>query len=471
MARKSNIISILQCDNQLISLLRVHPSSKGIEVLSFDTQRGAWSMEDASLEAALIAFAQKHALADDTLCTVLPRYDVTSRILTLPTHGLEEAASMVRLSAEEFVPYAADELVIDQCILQTLPNGESRVLAVLAHRDVVNAHLALLKKAGLEPERILMSSACLASAVAASLDFTDDPVAVVNLASGGLEIVVLGGARLQYGRGIATVQDWAESPDALNELALEVRGSLAAFRRESEDGTPVDRVYLCSEWLAVTSACETLEHETGKECQPAVFAKRLITKGQEHVDTLPLVSLGAALAAQDRAAISINLLPESMTRVRALEGAKSTFLKGFGLVAVILLALSGLYFQAVHQRDAYIRELQKQIKELEPSARGVTAKQEQLSILRQQVQHHGSALEILASAFKAGPAGKLTVIRFLYNRKDGVHINGRASSIDEVQSFAQTLRDMAQNGLEQLAQAKVVYTGATEERGSPVVAF
>ncbi|MCX5759550.1 MAG: hypothetical protein NTU83_13810, partial [Candidatus Hydrogenedentes bacterium] len=95
MSRKTNYISILQFDERGISRLRAHRSSKGVEVAAFDQERGEWSSRDGSLEAALQAFAQKYRLADDQLYTVLPRYDMTARILVLPSQDPSEIAGMI----------------------------------------------------------------------------------------------------------------------------------------------------------------------------------------------------------------------------------------------------------------------------------------------------------------------------------------------------------------------------------------
>lgn len=475
MARKSNTISILRIDLQEIARLRVQKSSKGVEVLSYDITRGPWKTEDGSLEKALNDFSARHHLDDDAIFTVISRFDVTVRILTLPTQSPEEAASMVRLSAEEFVPYSADELIIDQCLLQKLPNGESKVLAALAHQDIVNNHLALLRSANLDPERIFLSTACLASAVRASLESTEEPIAVIDLASGGLEVIVLAAGQLQYGRAIATVQDWSKADDsasdALHELSLEARGSLAAYRRESEDAVPVSTVYLCSEFARTQFWSESLEQETGKECRPAGFLTTLMTRGKDQISTLPAVLLGAALAAQDRAAVSINLLPQTLKQVRALEGTKRRFLFAAGLVAIVLLAYGLLYAQAVHQRQSYIHNLSREVAKIEPNARGVAEKQEQLNILRKQIQRKGSAIESMDAAFEAAPMGRMTITRFSYDRSDGINIFGHAMSVDDVHGYAESLRALAKNGFDMLANARSVYWNKAEERQTPIFAY
>ena len=159
---------------------------------------------------------------------------------------------MIRFSAEEYVPYPVDELIIQNAILRREPGGESKVLAVLAHRDVLKNHLAPLRKAGIIPQRVLLSTACLANAVTAARPPAQGAYALANLSSSGLEILVFLGSKLLFGRGVASEQDWskrgADAAGADEELAIEVRGSLSAYRRESEDGEGAENVYLASDY-------------------------------------------------------------------------------------------------------------------------------------------------------------------------------------------------------------------------------
>ncbi len=475
MARKPNNISVLQFDGQLISRLRVQRTAKGLEILAHDCERGPWGDGEEALEETLRTFVEKHALAEDSVCTVLPRHDITTRIVDLPTHSAEEAANMVRLSAEEYVPFSAEELIIDQCLLQKLPNGESRVMAVLAHKDVVQSHIQLLERVGLEPDRVFLSTACLAAAAMAAPSAAGKRFALVNLASGGIEAIVMEEGHLQFSRGVATKQDWAlpveEAGEAYEELAIEVRGSLAVYRRESVDGLGADTVYLSSDWTSVDRATGFLEQETGKDCFDAPFVKELATKGQEHLKGLPLVALGAALAAQDRAPLVTNLLPSSMTKHREIEGVKRTALQTAGIVAAILVALTVLYYQAIWQRESMVRELRRQVEQIGPSARGVASKQEQLHILRRQVERRGNVIELLARIFETAPESRLTVTRFTYERNDGINLYGHAKTVDDVHAFAQGLRGIAKGHLELLAGARSLYEKERGERMMPVIGY
>lgn len=467
--------SILQFDEHVITRLRVHRSAKGVDVVAFDQERGAWSAHDGSLEAALKAFAAKHNLAEDLVYTVLPRHEMTARILELPSDNPQELLAMIRLSAEEYVPFPLDELVIDQCILYKTSEGLSKVLAVFAHRDVVETHLSLLRNAGIEPTQIYLSTACLASAaVAAAPEQDGRRWALVNLASGGLEVVVLNGKRLEYGRAVASSHDWsldAHADEILEELRLEASASLSAYRRESEEGEGVGAIYLCSESQDVTAHCEALAQQLGLDCAPAAFARTLIARGAESVPALPLVSLGAALIAQDHGAVAIRLLPESVIHARARTGLKKKSIQYAVLAAVALLGLLGLYAQAVHKRQAYIVELRGQIAAIEPRAQGIVSKQRQLTILRDQVERSGSVVQLLAALCELFPTSGMNITRLVFGHNEGIQIWGRAKELQQVEKFAEKLSAAGKAALPQFARATRAYEIEDGERGQKVLDY
>jgi hypothetical protein len=465
------LFSILQFDERVISLLRVRPSAKGIAVESYETEHGKWSSEDGSLRAALSAFVKRFEVAADDVYSVLPRHDMTARILTLPSQDEEEIGNMIRLSAEEYVPYPVEELVVDQCILQKLATGGSRVMAVFAHRDLVDTHVAILHAAGIDPERIYVSSACLASAVR-TLEVAPERYAMVNLGSGGLEVLAFHGHRLEYARGIATTQDWSTAheadSEAIHELSMELRASLAAHRRETDDGLGAEHVYVCSEWMDVKPVCDVLTHESERACEPANFVNSLIVDNREKVPHLPLVLMGAALTVQGRAGIAINLVPESLTRVRHAATMKKQAKRTAVLAGALLIVLLGLYGQGVYQRTAYIGELQTQADSIRGAATGVAAKVRELMTIQERVSRQGTILELWANIADIAP-NDLTIESFSYDREENLVIAGRAMDRTLVDRFADNLRGLSVEGFPEFANAKQTRDELTKERGQDVM--
>jgi phosphohistidine phosphatase SixA len=467
LSRKSNNISVLQFGEHLIARLRVGRSSKGLDVLSYDIERGDWPARDGALDEALKGFAVKHNLADDHVFCIVARHEMTARILELPSQDPGEIAGMIRLSAEEYVPFPVDELLIDQCILQKLADGRAKVLAVFAHQDVVNGLVKTLNHAEIEPEQIFLSTACLASAaIAAKQD--GGRFALVNLATEGLEVVAIRDGQLEYGRAVASSQ----TPDEMEEeLRVEIRASLSAYRRESEDGESVDSIYLASDWTDVAPYCQALAPDFEQPCAPAAFVRTLLNEGSVAVPELAAVALGAALLAQDRGAVSIRLLPQSLVAARQRSDVKRRAIQLGAVGLVVLVGLGMLYGQAVRQRRAYLRDLRARISQIEPAAQQIASKQKQLRILQTQVERRGSVVELMAALSDLFPPAGMNISRLVYSRESGLEIYGRAETLTQVERLAQDLIDVGKVSLAQFARAEQAYEHKVQERNVEVVDY
>lgn len=469
--RKSGFISILQYDERTLVRTRVKAGTAALEVVAVDRASGPWP---GGVEQGLAELLGRLDIKGDSVATVLPRHLVTVRILALPTHDAGEAASMIRFSAEEYVPYPQDELVIQDAILRKEPGGESKVLAVLAHRDVLKNHLAPLRKAGIIPEQILLSTACLATAVAEARPASTGAYAVVNLGLGGMEVLVFQGAKLVFGRGVASELDWAAQDDAIanadEEIAVEVRGALSAFRRESEDGEGAENLYLSSDTpIALDQRAESLSVQTGKDACGATFAESLAAAGAA---TASLTALGAALTLLGRGELGINLLPPAESRARAVAGAKLLMRRAALYAAALLVVGVALYGLAWWQRVAYIRELEAQLATVEAGTEGLAEKQEQLAILRQQMRRSVSPIQMLGAAADALPENAANIVQFRYNLNEGADLFGRAQSVDVVQRFASNLRSAATaSQLAFFRNAHSLYEDRGEERGAQIVLY
>ena len=356
MARKITYTGILQIDAHSISMLRFHLNGAVPQETSFLRVSGSWE-DTETQQAALAEFIAAHGLEQDAIYSILPRYDVTTRIITLPSHDLKEIMGMVRFSVEDYVPYTIDEVVLDQCILRKLDSGESETLIAIAHKDVVEKHLDVLRNAGIAPVKVLLSTACIYSAALATHPKEQERYALVSLSAGGIEISIMDGENPVFTRGIAMTQDWeqvAENPDAAGEslvdmggaedLAAELRGSLSAYRRETPDGEGVDAVYLACAYAPMQKLCESLSLKLNRECKPAQFILDAFDDKDIDLPGLPVEAVGGLMEARGQAGIKINLLPEKEAKARQIENIKTLGLRiAIGFVVALVCSGSSLF--------------------------------------------------------------------------------------------------------------------------------
>ena len=442
MARKASSISILQFGPSVISLLKVKLGLPGLKVTASEVQWGEWTAVADSLSEALAKFADANALSGDRLFTVLPRHEATLRVLELPSQSDEELEGMVRLGAEEIVPFPLEELVTGHCILEKLAHGSSRVLAVVVHRDVIEAHLSVLKAAGLVPEQIFLSTDSLMAAAKEAGGTGHE--AFVHLSPGGVEILVLKDGQYAYGRGIAVEHAWT-GPEID-----------AAARAE------------CVETAELAVA---LGDALDLSCGEASQVVDVVRQGGDRVSYTPAAAIGAALIARRPDTHYVGLLPEVELKRREVVSSRLRFVRIAAMLTVAALALAGVYWQAVSQRMAYIEELDLRAEALRPLARSVGTKRQHLRMLQRQVEREATVLELLGSIADLAPDKGLNIIRFDYERHRSISLYGRALETRSFDGMIDDLRGKGAQTFSQFAQAQESYRILRKERSQEVWDF
>lgn len=472
MARKGKSVQVVHADEDSIVLITAQGDSGGVHILGFESEHGPWESDDA-MDAALRTFLETHAAPGAPLYTILPRHEIKARIVDLPSQDREEIKNMLRLSIDEYVPYPEEELVIDIDVLDTLPTGDARVLATFAQKEVVGKYLDRFRAAYGDPDDLLLSTACLAS-VAPRLPKTETPSALVHANAGGIEVLVSRDGAIRYARGVVHSQALPSDEEAtaafVRELMLEIQGSLAAYRRESDDGVPVDRVFFSANWRQADDIARRLAEELSIPCETVDFSS---IEGLSNTDALagaPGVVVGGALSVL-AAESHISLLPASAIAEREQSARRALFTRAAGLAAVVVIGLLAVFGVRTYQYGAYIDDLEAQIAEIEPNVRGVVEKQKQLSTLKRQVERSGTALQLLARLAELTPEDGVNITRFLFKDEEGIVIEGRAKQLYAIDRLTEDMRDLGRSGVEQFANAQQMYTQNQEERGARVIDF
>ncbi|MFH1857571.1 MAG: pilus assembly protein PilM, partial [Candidatus Omnitrophota bacterium] len=93
----------------------------------------------------------------------MPRSQITTRMLVLPSTQSAELAKMVEYQIEKEIPFPKEKIIFDDYLIEVTPEGYSRLLLVIAGEEVVRRYLNILKRSGLFPAALFFSSQGLLS--------------------------------------------------------------------------------------------------------------------------------------------------------------------------------------------------------------------------------------------------------------------------------------------------------------------
>lgn len=435
----------------------------------------------------------------DICYIVIPRHEVTSRIVTLPSQDPTEVKSMVELSAEEYVPYSAEEIKTTQTILEKIANSESRVFVSIAHRDVVTEKINIVKNLGLVPRGVLVSTAGLLAVptlLRKGALAKHDIYAVLHFTLQGLEIAIYKGERILFSRGakmnwgkIFGTREHSEEidreeyrgeqeikftslaeldepeSDLFWEIKREIRVSLNTLQQETEFEGELRHIFISSDFLVPEELKDKILNVLDVDATYVDINTfdRILPKCEiPPYFSLPVVGLISTIGKGEE--LKLDLLPEEIATAQKLEFISRHLLAIGFLLVVLFTMLSGLFAQAVYQRKSLIDELEKRVKSIEVNAKGIAEKRHQLQILRRETAKTGSALHCLSEIMMSAPP-RVNINTYSYRRQEGINIWGRAHSVDDVHKFAENLRRQATtSGLNAFRQARSVYEQQTSEQ-------
>jgi type IV pilus assembly protein PilM len=138
--------------------------------------------------------------------------NVIMRFTKLPIMTPDELEQTVRIEAEQYVPYAIDEVSITHAVLNELTEeeggGKYSILLVVAQKELVNSYLDVLKAAGITNEAVDVDTIAALNALEASIVQTagaqegGEVVAIIDSGARTTNISVLKSGILMFTRNI-----------------------------------------------------------------------------------------------------------------------------------------------------------------------------------------------------------------------------------------------------------------------------
>lgn len=320
-----------------VAVTKVRPSgTEMVGTLTIDAYQGRPAAEWGNEYAALL---RRHGVGHLAATVVLPRRELTVRIVTLPGVAEGDLENALRLQIDTLHPYAEADAAWTWAKL-----GKSgAILVAVTRQSWMERHLELLTEAGIKVSSFTFPAALLYSAL--RLYSTPPAEGFVGLMETG-----------------AGVEVYGESP------------ARAVF----------SAVYDTSwERAAVLAAAELRlnEHFSPKELAGLLPSPRRVMAGSD--DPLPVGAYLASLAAAcPRMALPVNLLPAS----QRVTSSRWIYVPTLALGALVIAGLVALGFYGRYEDRKYLDALNAEIRSLEPRAMRVGKLDQQVEQARARIR-------------------------------------------------------------------------------------
>ena len=154
---------------------------------------------------------------------VIPASAATAKNIEVPSTDPEEIKSIINLQASRHTPYSREEVLISYINLGINASNNTRLLLVIAHRDMVKDRISILEKAGLDVDKILFAPEAQARFYAKALNLKRDalPQGVIDFSLNATSYIVISKGSLLFVRhipiGLKSLIEGADAPLKLQE--------------------------------------------------------------------------------------------------------------------------------------------------------------------------------------------------------------------------------------------------------------
>lgn len=376
---------------------------------------------------------ENHVTSDLTVAAFPQRLAVV-KYVSLPSTDPLEIRDMAFLQACRLTPFSPEEIIADYELLETDPDGYSRVMLVVLRKEDVERYLKVMRAAGLSPDRVILSTQALAPLVTGRYPHKEGTLLAVDVDRTSLNFTGMKGTKFLFGRGVSwegkgtgpsktwlvdqialSLQSWRENNGPLHVSKIVLTGVKRDFVQQPLKEFP----------------CPT---EVRDISENAAFERQQPLEGGEASLS---VAVGAALA---NGLARANLLPTEEKQRQGLRQRKRQVLTMAALLGVLLLSLGGIAAQKIHAEKRYLADLERQWDSLMAQAGGMEEILQGLEGSGGTGGQEGALIQVLSALNHAAPS-RVSLRSLSFERGQRLALQGETRTLSEVTALIKALKE------------------------------
>jgi type IV pilus assembly protein PilM len=384
----------------------------------------------------------------------IPREEVISRLVSLPSGDPAEVREMLFFDVERFLPFPPDEAEVSYRVLEQIGANESHVLMVGARRKDLYRILEDLDTAGVEPSRLdVEAHGCGYAFARVNGEAGEGTFAIVHLDLQNSLVALVKDRQLRYSRstpvgieelesaslGTTFESDPAEWPETQSQwwanAVRNIRRTLAGFAHEPF-GTLPKHIVLSGPGSEIPGLRTVLEKEmavpvasplpipAGKMSEPILFYSTAIGLALEEIEG-------------DH---HINLVPEEIYTKREAARRKQ-FLVNAATLLVINLILAGTWIgHAFWHKQQVVDIFQSKILEYRPKTKDIDEIQAKLDVIGKNIDSKNSAFKVVRDLFERTP-DRVKMKQLTFTKSDSLNLNLETFTPGDLDDYVRILTD------------------------------
>ncbi|MCK5178636.1 MAG: pilus assembly protein PilM [Candidatus Omnitrophica bacterium] len=439
--------TVVEIGNDWLKILEYSPSHRGGCVTRASFVKLVQIKEPVT-EALVKAF-KSLKLSKENVIACIPRHLVTVRILEFPSVKPKEINDMVTLQVGKQTPYSREEIIFAYRSIHTQRGGYTKVMLVIARRNIVNARVEVLQKAGIEVEKVAVSSEGVYNwfsvAYASELKGNAEGTVLLDVDSNYSDFMVMHQGQFYYTRNILVgANHLIEEEDKWRDKFVEeVSHSMELYHNE-ERNIKLGRIFISGAAKNINNLSGALSEQLNLPVTVAEALNNIKIRGNvrafrddDCVFVSPSPLLGMAIKSED---LQMDLTSNELRIQKEMEQKRKQITLMGILAASVVLILSLLLLVRVYFRNTYLAQTKKEISKIEKVASYVENMRRHIYLVEGRLDAKRRSINVLHEVHKLTPKEIYFTNINIEEGKQSI-LQGRAKEMSNVFSFVTILEN------------------------------
>jgi len=465
-------VVVVEIGNDWLKILEYNPTQKGGLVTRASLVKLVQIKEPVTIALAKAFKNLKLSKQDVIVC--IPRHLVTIRILEFPSTDPKEINDMVTLQVGKQTPYSREEIIFSYRPIYVEREGYTKVMLVIARKNIVNARVESLQKAGIEVGKVAVSSEgaynwfniCYPSEITVS----SDGIILLEIDSNYSDFIVIHKGQFSYTRNILIGANHLldEAEEWRDKFVEEVNHSIELYHNEERD-VKISKVFLSGAAKKIAGLDEYLKTQlvvpvelTDPFHKIKMNSDIRVFKEEEYAYVSPSPLLGMSIKSKD---LLLDLTSGELRLQKEMEiKRKQITLMGI-LVAAIVTVGSLVLLITIYTKNAYLTQIKKQIAQIEKEASYVERMRKHIDLVEDRLDAEQRSINVLHEVHQLTPK-EIYFTNINIEEKNRTILQGRAIAMSSVFEFVTTLE-----GSSYFENVATTYTTTKKEQGKEYTKF
>jgi len=389
-------------------------------------------------------------------------------MLDLPSTDPREINDMINLQVGKQTPYSKDEIISANKIIYSMREGYTKVMLAVAHRNIVNERVETLKKAGVNVEKVAISSEAVYNwfNIAYMPDIkvsASGTVALLDIDSNYSDFIAIRAGKLVFTKnlfiGANNLSDRSE-PWA-DKLIEELRRCLQRYYTE-ERNTRIEKMFLTGAAANIGNLDITLANALQTAVEKTAVFKNIRNKDSAritHDENMGAVSLTALTGAVLRQGLlEIDLTPGEQKIIKIMEARRNDLIVTGILFVSIAMALSFILLLSYSYKNMYLAQLKKQVAQISSESGEIEKMRLSIDLVKRTIDAKRSSVNIIHEIYGITPP-EISLSAIDIDEDKQVILKGRGYAMSEVFKFIKKLEES-----DIFSNVKAAYTRTRKEK-------